>query len=205
MVTAHLSKIISVGFIIHRLLAFQWYQICPNNMNCTRKPYFVGLAYRPIMFWVLKPLSFLSVLFRLSVCYIMFSLYWLWNDVVKRQVNNREIHRKNDITIKCERTERVSSKILTFYSLKTDFFSLCKLKGARPVRPPLWIRHFDKARWFPFFSDRSVDMDLICHPVNVHFTWGERATSRRRRAAPGVAKRVWGPGVPPILRNDNID
>ena len=173
MVTAHLSKIISVGFIIHRLLAFQWYQICPNNMNCTRKPYFVGLAYRPVMFWVLKPLSFLSVLFRLSVCYIMFSLYWLWNDVVKRQVNNREIHRENDITIKCERAERVSSKILTFYSLKTDFFFALQIKGSAPgapspLDPPLW-----QGAMIPFFqwSERWYGFNLSSSECTLYVGW----------------------------------
>ena len=46
MATAHLAKFASAGFTLLRLLAFHWYQICPNSTRCTRKPNFGGLAPR---------------------------------------------------------------------------------------------------------------------------------------------------------------
>ena len=51
----------------------------------------------------------------------------------------------NLLTMKCVRAERESSKILTFYTLKTAvyfFFSLWKLKRGRAWCAPCWIRHW---------------------------------------------------------------
>ena len=51
------------------------------------------------------------------------------------------------LTMKCERAERVSWKILTFYSPKTavsSYFFALEIKGGRPVRPldpPLRYKH----------------------------------------------------------------
>ena len=51
------------------------------------------------------------------------------------------------LTMKCERAERVSLKILTFYSPKTavsSYFFALEIKGGRPVcplDPPLRYKH----------------------------------------------------------------